>query len=293
MNQITQSSSEATVRVTAVNAPTQFVESRGRRLAYRSIGKGQPIVLCVRFRGVMDSWDPAFLDALADRGFRVVVFDYSGLGRSSGTPDYNPVSLAGDANDLMEALDLRGVVLGGWSLGGIAAQLVLALHPERIARLLLIGTTPPGPIVKMAEQLFYDTALKPIYGLKEELILFFEPKSEASRKAGAASVARIAARTADRSPPVPIDFAAAFAGNGPKEQPFPADAVLELLKSTSVPILHIGGDHDIIFPVENWYALNHTLPTLHLVTYPSAGHGPQHQHPEASAEHIAAFCRLT
>jgi len=70
---------------------------------------------------------------------------------------------------------------------------------------------------------------------------------------------------------------------------FPADVVLTALKSTSIPILHVGGDHDISFPVENWYALNQQLPTLQLLTFPQAGHAPHHQYPAASAEHIGIF----
>jgi pimeloyl-ACP methyl ester carboxylesterase len=279
-------------KTTAATTPTRFVEVGGRTLAYREVGQGQPLVLCVRFRGVMDSWDPAFLDALAGEGFRVITFDYSGLGRSTGQPDYSPASLAADARDLMEALDLEDVVLGGWSLGGVAAQMTLALYPERISCLVLLGSGPPGPQVKFAEPLFYETAAHAVNDLEDELILFFEPASEASRLAGARSVARIAGRRADdRSPPVPLEFAKAALGDGPKEQTFPAPAVLELMKATATPILHIGGDHDIIFPVENWYALNGQLPTLTLITYPRAGHGPQHQHPEESARHIATFVR--
>lgn len=276
----------------AADAPTRYVEVGGRTLAYRDVGEGRPLLLCVRFRGVMDSWDPAFIDSLAGEGFRVITFDYSGLGRSTGAMDYNPACLAADARDLMEALDLREVVLGGWSLGGLAAQMALALYPERISHLVLIGSGPPGPLVKPPEQLFYDTAGIETYGLEEELILFFEPKSDTSRAAGARSVARIASRRLDdRCPPVPIDFARALLATGPKEQTFPAPQVLDLLKNTSTPILHLGGDHDIIFPVENWYALNGQLPTLTLVTYASAGHGPQHERPEESARHIASFVR--
>lgn len=277
--------------VRAVDVATSMISINGRSLAYRSIGAGRPLVLCVRFRGVMDSWDPAFLDALAGHGFRVIVFDYSGLGRSTGSADYNPASLAADARDLIEALDLEDVVLAGWSLGGIAAQLALLLYPERISRLVLIGTTPPGPLVRLAEPLFYETAALETYGLDEELVLFFEPASASSRMAGAASVARIAGRTTDRSWPVPIAFARAFLGDRPKAQPFPIEAALEALKTTRTPILHLGGDHDIIFPVENWYALNRQLPTVELITFPSAGHGPHHQYPDAAAAHIAAFVR--
>ena len=103
----------------------------------------------------------------------------------------------------------------------------------------------------------------------------------------------IAQRTNDLSVPVPIDFAVSFLGTRPKNPIFPADAVLAALKATTIPILHVGGDHDISFPVENWYALNQQLPTVQLLTYPRTGHAPHHEHPEATARHIAAFVRGT
>ena len=78
----------------ALVARSQYVEVDGRRLAYRSVGTGKPLVLCTRFRGNMDLWDPLFLDSLAAAGFRVVTFDYSGLGLSTGSKNYDPVSLA-------------------------------------------------------------------------------------------------------------------------------------------------------------------------------------------------------
>jgi pimeloyl-ACP methyl ester carboxylesterase len=40
------------------------------------------------FRGNLDNWDPALIDALAARGRRVVTFDNAGVGGSTGTtPD--------------------------------------------------------------------------------------------------------------------------------------------------------------------------------------------------------------
>ena len=277
----------------AVHVSTQYVETNGRRLAFRSVGEGTPLVLLLRFRGTMDAWDPLFLDSLAAEGFRVITFDYSGLGLSTGTPDYAPPALARDAHDLVEALGLRDVVVGGWSLGGLAAQAYLAMYPGALTHLVLIGSGPPGPLVRTAEQLFYDTASKPVNTFDDEVVLFFEPRSAASRAAAERSHHRIAQRTSDVGPPVPIDFATAFLGTGPRNPIFPADAVLEGLKATTIPILHVGGDHDISFPVENWYALNPQLPTLQLLTYPAAGHAPHHQHPIAAAAHIAIFVRTT
>lgn len=273
----------------AVAAPTAWADSRGRRLAYRSVGTGTPLVLCTRFRGTLDSWDPAFIDALAGHGFRVITFDYSGLGASTGPRSYELPALAADVLDLIDALELERVVLGGWSLGGLAAQVFVVTHPERVSHAVLIGSGPPGPTVKSPEALFFETASRPVNTFEDEVILFFEPASPASVEAARASAARIAARTVDRSEPVPADWAVAHLASRPPGPIFPADAVLAALKATRVPLLHIGGDHDISFPVENWYALNRQLPTLQLVTFPRTGHGPQHQHPAECAAHIAAF----
>ena len=277
----------------ALGAPTQWIESHGRRLAYRSIGSGTPLVLCTRFRGTLDTWDPAFLDAVAARGFRVITFDYSGLGASTGTKSYDLQRLVADALDLIDGLALGRIVVGGWSLGGLAAQVMVAVHPDRISHAVLIGIGPPGPTVKGPETVFFDTAVHPENPFEDELILFFEPASPTSRAAARLSVDRMAARVDDTSAPVPWQWAADHLASRAPGPIFPADAVLAALKATAVPLLHIGGDHDVAFPIENWYALNRQLPTLQLVTFPQSGHAPQHQHPEAAAAAIATFVRHT
>ncbi|KVQ73298.1 alpha/beta hydrolase [Burkholderia multivorans] len=272
----------------SLNARTQFVDVDGRRLAYRTFGRGTPLVLCVRFRGTMDTWDPLFLDSLAERGFQVTIFDYSGLGQSTGERTYHPASLAKDAIDLIVALKLGKAVIGGWSVGGMAAQIVVAKAPQLVSHAVLIATTPPGPLVKPGEPLFYAMA-KRENDFEDFVTLFFEPASPASRAAAEQSAARVAVRKVDLSPAVPVEWAGQQVGDGPRNPAFPVDAVLDALKSTSIPVLHVGGDHDIVFPVENWYALNGQLPTLHLVTLPRTGHGPQLEYPVACASHIAAF----
>ncbi|WP_205524575.1 hypothetical protein [Pseudomonas putida] len=46
----------------------------------------------------------------------------------------------------------------GSSLGGIAAQVVLAQAPQLVSHAVLIGTTPPGQLAKPGEALFYELA---------------------------------------------------------------------------------------------------------------------------------------
>ncbi len=286
MTSVTTSSS-------AVSAPNQFVEVTGRKLAYRSIGSGYPIVLCQRFRGNMDSWDPAFLDGLAAHGFQVIIFDYSGIGLSTGERTYSPPSLAKDAIELIGALGLQKVVIGGWSVGGIAAQIVFAMAGPKVSHVLLLATTPPGDLAKLGEKLFYELAAKPNNDLSDITALFFEPASETSREAAKRAAARLEERKHDLSVEVPADWAISAIAAGPRSPAFPAPAVLEAMKTTKTPILHIGGDHDIVFPVENWYALNRQLPTLQLLTFPVTGHGPQMQYVQQSVDCIASFIKAS
>ncbi len=288
---LADSDTAATTPVTkdTVTAKTQFLESRGRKIAYRSVGQGDPIVLCNRFRGNLDTWDPAFIDALAAR-FRVIIFDFSGLGRSTGKPPSDMMSMANDARDVIEGLNLGKVVLGGWSLGGLAAQILATEHPELITHLVLIGTGPPGKTEHPPEAIFFEVAHHEVNDLADEYILFFEPKSERSRAAAKQSRERIAQRTADLDLVVPSPL---WPGLHQAGGEFFADkyGTLEKLKQTRVPILVICGDHDVVFPVENWHALNQQLPTAQIIVFPHSGHGPQHQHPEAAAGYIETFLR--
>ena len=72
--------------VTYVDTPTKRITADNEiEYAYRDTGVGPvPLVLLQHFRGNLDNWDPALIDALA-AGRRVVTFDNTGVGASSGT----------------------------------------------------------------------------------------------------------------------------------------------------------------------------------------------------------------
>lgn len=284
-----------TNKITALTAANQTVDVDGRTLAYRTFGTGPNLVLCIRLRGNIDSWDPLFLDQLAEH-FTVTVFDYSGLGYSTGQPSYGKTDMAKDVNDLVDTLDLGQVIIGGWSLGGFAAMVFTALHPEKVSHVLAIGTMPPGLMVKPSEDLFFPTAMKSAYSVEDEYVLFFEPNSARSRALADASLARIAERgeVTDLATAAEVFNTSLIASADPSTPfPDPDGAYSQFFATTDIPVLALSGDHDLVFPVENWYALNDTWPTLFVATWPESGHGPQHQYPEMSADLIASFVTHT
>ena len=126
-------------------ASTEFVESGGITFAYRRLGtpNGIPLVLLQHFTGHMDSWDPAVVNGLAkDRP--VVVFDNAGVGQSSGATPDNVSQMTEDAARFMSALGLTDVDLLGFSLGGFVAQHMAFRYPDRVRKLVLVGTAPQG-----------------------------------------------------------------------------------------------------------------------------------------------------
>ena len=66
-------------------APTQFVQVGDVRVAYRRFGKrgALPLLLLNYFAANMDDWDPKITNGFATER-DVIIFDYPGIGRSTG-----------------------------------------------------------------------------------------------------------------------------------------------------------------------------------------------------------------
>src|SRR6266545_1454608 len=78
--------------------PNELISpANGVDYAYRETGESAvPLVLLQHFRGNLDNWDPALIDALASNR-RVVTFDNAGVGGSSGTTPDTVAQMARDA----------------------------------------------------------------------------------------------------------------------------------------------------------------------------------------------------
>jgi len=185
-------------------APTQFVEAKGIRFAYRRFGKasGVPLVFNMHFTGTMDHWDPLVTDGFAkDR--EVILFDNAGISSSSGEVPTSVEGMAADAVAFIKALGLSQVDALGFSLGGLVAQELTLAAPELVRRLVLVGTGPRSgesmaSLTPEAQKIFGAT-----YDPPDHLWLrvFFTP-SEASQAAGRAYLKRLRRRTEGRDPEV-------------------------------------------------------------------------------------------
>jgi len=275
----------------AATAQTQYVQVQGNRIAYRAIGEGSALVLANRMRGTLDTWDPAFLDALA-QSHTVITFDYPGIGYSEGRLPTDMSALAAFVREFAGVLGLESFAMGGWSWGGIVTQATLLEAPELVRQAVLIATTPPGTNEYPIQQRFLDRALKPVNDLADEEVLFFEPASPRSLQAARESRDRIYSRpgVVDRIPSKTEDIVQYLKA----AEVFREDKVgrRDGLAKSQTPMLVMGGDNDPSTAVQNWYPLIGKIPRGHLIVLPEAGHGPQHQYPELSARYIKDFLAL-
>lgn len=142
----------------AYHAETR-VRTNGIEIAYDSFGNPEapPIILIMGFTMPMIAWDERFCEQLAGKDLRVIRFDNRDIGHSTwltdaGVPNLHQLSLAlmqgqsvvvpyklqdmaKDILGLMDALQMESANIVGMSMGGMIAQTLAILHPERVRTL--------------------------------------------------------------------------------------------------------------------------------------------------------------
>lgn len=113
-------------------------------LYYEDHGTGQPVVLIHGYPLDGASWELQSRELIA-AGYRVITYDRRGFGRSSkvGT-GYDYDTFAADLNTVLETLDLRDVILVGFSMGtGELARYVARYGHDRVAKLAFLASLEP------------------------------------------------------------------------------------------------------------------------------------------------------
>lgn len=272
---------------TAETVETSYIEADGIRFAYRTFGKTSnvPLVFCQRFRGTMDDWDPAFVNALAKER-TVILFDSAGVGLSSGEVTETFYGTAKYAVTFIEALGLKQVDLLGFSMGGYIAQLVTLDRPDLVRRLILAGTGGgTGEGTQSGKPEVFQVAFKPVNEPEDFLYLFFEP-TETSRAAGLEYLERLARRKDDRAPLVKTESVQAQIKSAVA---WGTNSTFDRLGEIKQPVLVANGDHDIMVPTINSYIVSQRIPNAQLIIYPDSGHGFLFQYPDLFAEHVSLF----
>jgi pimeloyl-ACP methyl ester carboxylesterase len=129
-------------------------------LYYRDWGRGRPVLFVSGWSMCSDSWGYQMM-ALQRQDLRCIAFDRRGHGRSSDPGrGYDLDTLADDIAAVIEALDLRDVVLVGHSMGCNEIVRYLTRHGSaRVGRVALLGPMTPGVTLSASNPEGIDPAL--------------------------------------------------------------------------------------------------------------------------------------
>jgi pimeloyl-ACP methyl ester carboxylesterase len=276
---------------TYVDAENQVLSaSNGVDYAFRSTGVSDatPLVMLQHFRGNLDNWDPALIDALA-RGRRAITFDNQGVAASSGTTPSTIAEMALDAIDFIDALEVGAVDLLGFSIGSFVAQEIALVRPSIVRGLVLASSAPQGASGMHGwEPEVIDAVGKPETSAADYLGVFFTG-SEASRAAGQQVAGRVfGARTVDRDAPTSwqtrlAQYDAVCAWGQPNH------SLLERVSAIQKPVFVANGDSDPMILPRYSYLLAGLIAGAQLKIYPDAAHGFLFQHHAEFSADVDAF----
>lgn len=256
---------------------------------------GNPPVVLLHGGGVDHarlSWEPT-LHQLAALGFHVIAPDFPGYGESPFPQE--PVTLdvlAATVTELLEALRLEKVILGGISLGGGAALAVALSHPEKVERLVLVGAyglssfIPGGRLatvwVHLPQPQWLNLALSSS-PLLLDLTLRGILKNPAARTP---ELRGMVAQAMRRSTPAWNDFQ--------RSEMVPGSKGLKTmfaphLRRLTMPILVVHGLEDFTIPYRDVAQAFADMPNAELHPIPHAGHWTQR---DAAAEFHSILARF-
>src|SRR3954462_2823298 len=115
-----------------------MIEAKGTKLHVKDSGQGRPVVLIHGWPLTGDMFEYQTL-ALLEAGYRVITYDRRGFGQSGHpAPGYDYDTFADDLAAILDKLDLQGVTIVGFSMGGGEVARYLSRHgTKRIAKTVL------------------------------------------------------------------------------------------------------------------------------------------------------------
>jgi pimeloyl-ACP methyl ester carboxylesterase len=258
--------------------------------AYRQVGEGtSALVLLQHFRGNLDTWDPALVDALA-RDRRVVTFDNAGVGGSTGTTPSTIAQMARDAIAFLETLELGAVDLLGFSIGSFVAQEIALIRPAVVRRLILASSAPRGAAGMHGWAPEVIGAVGAPAPNPDGYLSAFFTRSASSRQAGAETLGRLTARRDDRDEQTTWQTRQAQY-DAVCDWGIPDHGQLQRLSAIGMPVFVANGDGDPMILPHLSHLLAGLIPHARVKIYPDAAHGFLFQHHAEFARDVDAFLR--
>ena len=258
-------------------AGNYIVQANGVALSVETFGdRADPAIALIHGAGSsLLNWEEEFCERLAAGRRFVIRYDLRGAGRSVAPDAFSLRDLVADAVGLLDHFGVERAHVLGMSLGGAVAQLLALDHPERVASLILVSTTPGGPghpqpdlpaISPELAALFADEPPVPDWtdraAVIEYIVALERPFAARFDEAAARD---LAGRIFDRSTDLSASLTEAFEFDI-------GEPWRQRLGEITAPTLVIHGREDPMFPYGHARALASEIPGGELIALEETGH---------------------
>ena len=274
-------------------------------IAYKMLGKGDPVLLFNGASDGMDAWDPSFLEGLSSNHM-VIAFDTRGIGNTTtGSKPYTYQQLANDSAGLLDALKIPKADVMGYSLGSYIAEQLAIMFPDKVNSLLLVAsscggkdhTPKPPEFIKLQSDIVNKS-------LNNVSISHEEMKELVSASLGSGWI-RLHPESLDipanittlqqLKPGLPPEIAnnQNNVGKHWEDNPNGSGACDELAKLAKPTLVITGTDDNMYQPHVNSLKIVEKIPGAWLVQIEDAGHAVMDQYPEEIAKILNTFLSST
>lgn len=241
--------------------------------------QGEPVIM---LHGFTDSWNTYTLVLpLLSPAYHLFALDQRGHGESSKTAaDFTVASFVADVVAFMDAQGIAKATVVGHSLGSMVAQLVAIRHPERVERLVLVGSMTVGGNPGVLE---FNEAVQT---LTDPIDPAFARDFQTSTQINAIAPAFMDKVVAE-SLKVPAHVWRQTMAS------FVQQKTTHDLDKISAPTLIMWGDQDPYFPRSDQETLATLIPQATLRIYEQVSHNPHWEQPERFVADLAQFLAAT
>ena len=281
--------------------PTKKVHVGDIDIAYKMLGKGDPILLFNGASDGMDAWDSSFPRILSSN-HTVIAFDSRGLGNTTtGSKPYTYQQLANDSAGLLDALKIPKADVLGYSLGSYIAEQLAIMYPDKVNSLVLVGSscggkdhTPKPPEFLKLQSEIVNKSLNNVSISQEEM------KGLVSASLGSGWI-RLHPESVDipanittlqqLKPGLPPEIAnnQNNVGKHWEDNPNWSGACDELAKTARPTLVITGTDDNNYQPHVNSLKIVEKIPGAWLVQIKDAGHAVMDQYPEEIGKIVNTF----
>jgi pimeloyl-ACP methyl ester carboxylesterase len=283
------------------NTSEKIVQVGDIDIAYKMLGKGEPILLISGGSADKNAWDPSFISDLSSN-HTVIIFDNRGVGNTTiGSQPYTIEQLANDTAGLLDALKIQNANVLGYSLGSWVAEQLTITNPEKVDRLILVGSSCGGK----------DLIPKPpeFLRLQSEIVDKISNNVSISREENIALANASLGEGWIRLHPESLENITEgqgfFAGISPEAQEGQANIGLrweatnwngvcdELAKLAKPTLVITGTDDNYYNPHQNALVIAGKIPGAWLVQIQNAGHAVMDQYPDEISKILQTFLSTT